>query len=476
MDGPHTVSTIVNEDVLRAFEGADAVGEDPRLTEEFEVIEAELAKIGGVEQEEVDWARVEALAYKLLTTAGKDLRCVCYWVFARLKSGGLEGLEEGLATFVALLKTFGSELHPRRKRARIAATHWLNSHLDQEFKVTSLTATNADQARLSAYVDEALAEFATLELDTTELYSIRETLSGLRIVASQAEREEEIRSAFPPGHADIGIALLEHVEAPISETPLTLRIRRWALWMNPAEPVGAERREVSIDTAPAADLAGMFGSQQWDSLLTRSEQLFTSSPYWLDLSVWTARAALPTLGEEAARVVTGELRALLSRDPTIVNATDRDGHPLVSDEAREWLEREVLKSHEGSSNEESASVELPGDIRQLLDEGRVREAMLASQKWLNVPSGRVRFARCVAVGNAFIAIGAAQQSFLVFRGLHAQMRALTVKEWEPQLFTACLQGYLNSKKAAQGLDMEDEPLLEELSVLDPTALLQVLPE
>ena len=52
---------------------------------------------------------------------------------------------------------------------------------------------------------------------------------------------------------------------------------------------------------------------------------------------------------------------------------------------------------------------------------------------------------------------------------------MTVKEWEPRLFAACLEGYLSSKKVGPGLGMEDEPLLEELSVLDPTAVLGVLP-
>jgi hypothetical protein len=100
---------------------------------------------------------------------------------------------------------------------------------------------------------------------------------------------------------------------------------------------------------------------------------------------------------------------------------------------------------------------------------------VVASSWVTVSNGRVRFARSVALANAFMRIGAAEQAFLVFRGLHSQLRQMTVKEWEPRLFAACIEGYLISKKMGTGLGMEDEPLLEELSVLDPTSVLAVLP-
>lgn len=104
------------------------------------------------------------------------------------------------------------------------------------------------------------------------------------------------------------------------------------------------------------------------------------------------------------------------------------------------------------------------------------EAMRAAAGWLSNSTGRTRFARSVALANAFSEFDAPEQAFTVFRGLHGHLRALTVKEWDPGLFAACLEGYLISKRRAEGLGPEDQPLLEELSVLDPTSIMHVIPK
>jgi type VI secretion system ImpA/VasJ family protein len=245
--------------------------------------------------------------------------------------------------------------------------------------------------------------------------------------------------------------------------------------MSQPSVVADNRRDITTARDQTAELEGLYGARKWTELLARCEKLFLTSPFWLDLTFWSAKAAGQLFGDEAKLAIIGELRALLTRDPTLISAADRDGAPLLCDEARDWVERDVTQNDSSRNGEESASVLLPPEIRQLLDSGQIREAMLVASSWITVSNGRVRFARSVALANAFMKLGAAEQSFLVFRGLHSQLRQMTVKEWEPRLFAACLEGYLSSKKMGTGLGMEDEPLLEELSVLDPTAVLGVLP-
>ena len=471
-EGP---TSTVHPDIVRPIEGPDRAGEDPRLLEAFEAIEAEIAKIGGVELLEVDWKKVEALSAQLLILRSKDLRCACWWAIARLYNDEMAGLQQGVATIAALLTEYGDALFPRRPKARMGASLWFAQQLEDALKKKHLQVTKVDLAALHEGLAEAARVFGELELEAAELYSARESLALIKIVASEAEREEEVRRAFPPGYEDIGFAMLQQCGDGTTETAMTLRVRRWALWMAAPAVVSDNRRDVTTARDHTEELVGLYNARKWADLLQSCEKLFMTSPYWLDLTFWSARAAGQLLGDEAKLAIVGELRALLTRDPSLQSAVDRDGAPLLCDEARDWVERDVAQSDASRNGEESASVQLPPEIRQLLDAGQIREAMLVASSWITVSNGRVRFARSVALANAFMRLGAAEQSFLVFRGLHSQLRQMTVKEWEPRLFAACLEGYLSSKKMGNGLGMEDEPLLEELSVLDPTAVLGVLP-
>jgi predicted component of type VI protein secretion system len=468
----------VHPDIIRPIEGPDRAGEDPRLLEAFEAIEAEIAKIGGVELLEVDWKKVEALSAQLLILRSKDLRCAVWWAIARVNNDDLVGLQQGVGTIAALLTQYANELYPRRPKARMGATLWFAQQLDDTIKKKkkTLQVTKIELGELHEALDTAASIFRELELEEQEFYAAKESIAQIKLVASQAEREEEVRRAFPPGYEDLGLAMLQQCGEPTGgETALTLRVRRWTLWMAQPAVVSDNRRDVTTARDHTDELVALYGARKWAELLARCEKLFMTSPFWLDLTYWSARAAGQLLGDEAKLSVVGELRALLTRDPTLVSAADRDGAPLLCDEARDWIERDVSQSGSSRNGEESASVQLPPEIRQLLDSGQTREAMVVASSWITVSNGRVRFARSVALANAFMRLGAAEQSFLVFRGLHSQLRQMSVKEWEPRLFAACIEGYLSAKKLGQGLGMEDEPLLEELSVLDPTAVLGVLP-
>ena len=456
---------------------AGPAGLDPRLAEEFEAIETELAKIGGVELLEVEWPKVEGLAAGLLQSTGKDLRCASYWAIARLHAAGVEGLADGLALISGLVTNYKDGFFPRRPRGKAAATEWLAEQLETALQGGSYQITRDELSGLEDAMTVITEVFDGLELDTAHLQTARESLSRIKLVASEEEREEEVKRAFPEGYGEVGLAVLGQcpVTDAAAETALTLRLRRWALWMATPAVLSGDQRDVTTAQDDRDALEALASSNRWGDLLVACEKALATSPFWLDLSVWAARAALHVVGEEGQRAIIGELRALLTRDPDLLTATDRDGVELAGSIAREWLEREVVTSGQGRSNADSADVALPAEIEHMLEKGQIREAMIAAQQWVVQASGRVRFARSVALANAFKQMGAADQSFLVFRGLHNQLRGMTVKEWDPALFAECIAGFLRSKKAGMGLGPEDEPLLEELSVLDPTAVLGVLP-
>ena len=464
---------------IASEEGSEAgpEGLDPRLAEEFEAIEFELAKIGGVELLEVDWPKVEGLAAGLLQSTGKDLRCAIYWAIARLHGAGIPGLRDGLALISGLLSQYKDAFFPRRPRGKASATEWFSEQLEVAIAGGNHQVTRDELLELEDMLGVAIEVFDSLDVDSSFFGSALDTLRQIKLVASEEEREEEVKRAFPEGYAEVGLTVLGGcpVTEASAETALSLRLRRWALWMATPAVLSGETRDVTTAQDAKDTLEGLASSNRWADLLVACEKALATSPFWLDLSVWAARAALHVVGEDGQRAIIGELRALLTRDPDLLTATDRDGTALAGGVAREWLEREVVTSGQSRGKSDSADVALPAEIEHMLEKGQTREAMIAAQQWVVQASGRVRFARSVALANAFKQMGAADQSFLVFRGLHNQLRGMTVKEWDPALFAECIAGFLRSKKAGMGLGPEDEPLLEELSVLDPTAVLGVLP-
>jgi hypothetical protein len=456
--------------------GPDRAGEDPRLTEEFESIGVELGKIGGVEQEPVDWQRVADLSEHLLTQVTKDLRCGVYWTVAQFFLRGLKEFSSAVQTLADLLTVYGAEIFPRRPKGRFAASVWFAERLEEALEKNQVELTGDELQAIRAPIEQCISIFRDLELDAGAFEAAAASLSKISTIASQEEREEEIRRAFPDGFAEVGLAMLGACgpAGDDAHTPLKLRMRRWALWMALPTALDAEKLDCVVAHEEAEELERLFEANKWPELLQRSEEVFMSSPFWLDLSFWSARAASFASGPPAEAAIIGELRALVSRSPEVVDRTDRNGHELASARVREWLSLSVLAADGGDSIEEPASVTLPVELNQLMGQGRMREAMAAASEWITPTYGRVRFARSVALANAFNEFGAVQESFMVFRGLHSQLRQLTVREWEPRLFAACIEGYLASKKRAMGLGPEDEPLLEELSTLDPTAVMGVL--
>jgi type VI secretion system ImpA/VasJ family protein len=260
------------------------------------------------------------------------------------------------------------------------------------------------------------------------------------------------------------------LDSLLQRTYSGLRIHRWALW-DAIPSVEDGVLDVTIERDAAEEMQQLFNAEAWNDLLERSETAFAGSPFWLDLTFYTARAASHVFDRAATTGVIGLVRDLLARAPELVEATDAAGQPLASEATKAWIFDSVFEAQDsgGESNEA-----LPPEVRTLLDEGKLREALAEASAWIAHPEGRVRFSRSVILADAFGAVNSANNAHVVFRGLHNHLRQMTVKDWDPHIFAACIRGFLATKRDALGLGPEDEHLMDELSALDPAALLSIL--
>lgn len=451
--------------------GEDPAGVDPRSTEEFEAIGNELAKIGGVDLVPVDWSAVARDSAHLLKESGKDLRCAVYVLVSHLSLEGPEVLPVGISLLNRLLEGFGEGIHPRRPRARKSIFSWLAERLDLQLEVGSLVMTGEDKSALVAALDTTASLVSKLELDPSSVRSVQTVvMERATVKLSDDEQRAEVLGRFDPEFAELAVRMLEH-DSLVDRTARGLRIHRWVLWDSvPALEDGV--LDTTIDHAVAEELVGLFDGKSWPELLERAETAFSGSPFWLDLTFYVARAATHVFDREATTGVIGVFRDLLARAPDLVVATDAAGQPLASDATRQWIQESVFETQETRSDSNEV---LPAEVRTLFDEGRLQDALAEASTWISHPEGRVRFSRSVTLAEAFGAANAANNAHIVFRGLHNHLRQMTVKEWDPPIFAACIRGFLASKRDAFGLGPEDEHLMDELSALDPASLLSILP-
>ena len=457
--------------LLAPFEGEDPTGQDPRSSEDFDAIGIELGKIGGVDQVPVDWKRVARESAALLQNHGKDLRLALYWVAANIAVEGPGSLHVGVGLLNRLLEAFGNKIHPRRPRARSAVLSWFAERIDADVRQGSFSLTTDEKAELLQALDRTVALSGQLEVDGAPLRRVQSLVMERGTVKlSEAEQRAEVLGHFDPEFAELAVKMLAH-DSLINRTARGLRIHRFALWDSiPSLTDGV--LDTTFDQSSAEELRTLLEKQAWADLLERAETSFSSNPFWLDLTFYTARAALHVFGREAATGVVGLLRDVLAREPGLVYATDAAGQPLASEDTLAWIEENVFDARETKA--ESNEV-LPKEVRDLLDEGRLRDALLQASGWISHPEGRVRFARSVTLAEVFGTMNSPNNAHIVFRGLHNYLRQMTVKEWDPPIFAACIRGYLSTKRDVMGLGPEDEHLMDELSAMDPASLLSILP-
>lgn len=457
--------------LLVPFPGEDPAGQDPRNTEEFEAIGNELAKIGGVDLVPVDWAVVAKQSDHLLKECGKDLRCAVYWVIAQLAVEGSDSLSHALTLLQRVLADFGAGLHPRRPRARKSILAWFAERLEIQLEENAPTLTADEKAALVGEFDSIANIVTGLEVDPASVRRAQSiVIERVAVKLSEEEQRAEVLGQFDPEFAELAVSVLSH-DSVVNRTPRGLRLHRWALW--DAVPTLEEGvLDVAIDQEAAQEMAGLFGRESWQELLERAESAFSGSPFWLDLTFYVARAAAHVFERSAVDGVVGVLRDLLARAPELAVATDAAGQPLASEATRAWIQESVFESQE---NQGSSDEVLPKEVRVLFEGGKLREALLEASSWIAHPDGRVRFSRSVTLADAFGAANSANNAHVVFRGLHNHLRQMQVKEWDPSIFAACIAGYLSTKRDSFGLGPEDEHLMDELSALDPAALLAILP-
>ena len=509
---PEAAADSGSDPILAPLPGADPMGADPWMCDDFEALRGEITKLGTAAGGEAAWPKIRSLAQKILVERAKDLRCLAYWVVARARVDGGGGLVEGFATLQAAAG-FGDQLHPRRSKARAGALTWLGERLQAEL-VRHPPAITADElATVRATIIACKSAYDPICDGTAGLTIADEALAKLKTkpaARAPAARATPVPApaaapASPPtanaaveGLDEVAAFLLEQARARGSagqQDAGSLRLRRLALWMVPPASSPSKKLECDVGTpAQRNELAALATAQSWSELLHNCELLVLQFPWWIDLTYFSALAAEHTVGKDAARALRGELCALAMRNPTLLSSFDRKGQWLASKDVRDWIAREltprppelpasapspaeapkadggaVANAPEPALAPSAVEHDVPAEIGELLRAKKLDDATARAAVWVAAASdGRGRFARNLALGHACLGAGEVKLAMPLFRALEGQLRRTTLDAWDPAIVAQCLRGYLACR---QGLGLgTDERLLDELVLLDPRAM------
>ena len=212
----------------------------------------------GQEGAPANWADVKQRAWHILESESKDLEVAVWLVRALVKTGGIDGLRDGLELLCGLHGQFAESLFPSDADMRRSRLEWLDQQLEQDLRETPLpSATDREQVRqVASGLSEALAAVTQTVTELKPRYAedpptfgrIRRILELLRGGLGESGPAQDAGSV-PDGSSAAGTAgpsggprnraealrMLEQVAAyfdasePLSPVPhLLRRAQRWA--------------------------------------------------------------------------------------------------------------------------------------------------------------------------------------------------------------------------------------------------------
>jgi len=507
------------EQWLAPIPGPNPAGGESRYETAYEATRVAIAKLDSVTDNVIEWKQVHDNASLMLRTKGKDLLMGAYLAFAKLKHAGIAEFCVGLAVLCGLLEQYWEGMQPERLRGRAAALAWMVDQLDKALAEVQLAPK--DRPILLA-LQVAVTRTATLTRERMghegpSYGPVAERVQRMLLavpepkvappppqpVAAPTPAATPTAAPAPAAAATAAPANLDAVANFLQETGRNLvstgnrvreasrasaaayRLVRVGLYLHldapPPSEAGGKTQIPPLVPAKRTQLETLDTNGKWEALIDESEAALGMSRFCLDLHRFTHKA-LERLGDAyapAAQVVLGELRALLTRMPSLLELVARDGTPLVDGDTKTWISQTVLAgggptistAQSGGGSDDDAKVF--AEVRGLLTAGKAPDAMRMGQACIDAATTeRQRYVRRLAFAGTLLDAGQALLARGLFAALERELREHELFAWEPQLAGRCLEGFVRAIRVAAkaGARYEHADVVyERLCLVDPSA-------
>ena len=399
-------------DVLQAWQERP-VGEDPRFSDSFARLRAEVEKLAGN-----DFTQIRDQGLQLLTDQALDMRVLAYTTLAQTYLEGVSGLANALEAWCWLVRTAwieaGISCHPQRENGRISAVTWLQqerlaSYLDNDPGSADDVAALTEQLKaFHALLDEKIAD--PVRLKPVERWLANHQPQAPAAPAAQpaapardAQHEAssddaavEPRPATPQappagdnGNAPLAINSSQQEEKTVRDLlawyrqeqrfePM-VRLSRSLRWSDLVVPP-AEDNKTRVPAPRATSLNALqHALSQGDpaQALLAAEKAFLEpgGQYCLQIQKAAAEAArslgLSTLSELVQR----ETVALLERHRGLMSLQFADGSPFVEGDTRNWLDSLMTSSTDTASDTAGQWSEVAVQAGQVCNQSGLAEGL-----------------------------------------------------------------------------------------------------
>jgi type VI secretion-associated protein, VC_A0119 family len=441
--------------------GQNPMGENINYDSDFDVLKAEMGKMGNI-----DYGLIENTCKKLLREKSKDIRVMCFLSYAVLRNEQWGDLADVFDGFVKLAEQNYDGMFPDRPRAKQMAIQWLaepryNECLEKKPEEKDYDHINRllqALTKLKAVLEQKFPEGSPFP---SGLYSAVTTwekqckpkpkAEGVTAggTGSSQEPMETPKQAQTSGKK-IARFLVEKEPDKIMGYRL-MRSLRWDL-LEKAPP--AENGKTQLAPPPAELLSGLqnvLTAKDFKSALDKAEAAFAAGANHLCLGLQRISAiACKNLGGPYAalqRAIYFETGMLVKRVPVLLQLSFSNGSPMCDDATKEWIASEVRPQFSDSTPEGCMAAgggAISGSIDRVEKEMKEAQALAASgsiEKALDLiqnalrcsSSERDNFRRSIMLCNLLVSAKQPDIALSILESLHEKINNYHLDKWDPDL-------------------------------------------
>jgi type VI secretion system protein VasJ len=497
--------------IIAPIPGQNPMGENINYDTDFDVLKAEINKLGNI-----DYALVEEKSKKLLREKSKDIRLLGFLSLCCTRNSQWDQLADVYEGFSKLADQGYDAMFPDRPAAKLQAFQWLSQprYVDalankkpEEKDYEHVARLSASLTKLKSLVDKKFPQGSPFPVG---LYGAAiswekqckpkpkpEPAAGGAAAAGQAggaaapgqaEAMETPKQAQAAGRK-AAYFLIEKEPQKIMGYRL-MRSLRWDI-LEKAPPSEGGKTQVA---PPAADLqaslSNAFKANDYKTVFDKAEIAFTAGAnhLWLGLQRMAA-IACKNLGNPYAGVyqaILYETGLLIKRVPELLGLSFSDGTPLCDDAAKDWIASEVkpLFSAEAGAGP-TASTAAAGDpietekkeATALAAGGNIEKALDFVQTAIrNSSNERDNFRRSIIMCSLLVSAKQPDIALSILESLNEKIASYHIDKWDPDLavdawssMVKVLKMAKNGKPANIQGSMHDKmnSILSKISQIDP---------
>jgi type VI secretion system protein VasJ len=389
------------------------VGEDPRYSDEFSLLKAEIEK-----KSDVDFELIVDLCDQILTEKSKDLRVVSYKIMALSRLDGFEGLTQGMAILYHIVDSFGESLYPVKPRARQAALKWFQQEKILTFAQSATDDVEHEQANSAIELYNRLFEqLSGLCAEPMSWPDLKKWFEKIKNESAPKEVAESsgANSSSANNSTDGSEAVARPRSAPRPQPPVhqaapvinaasiesttqyqqTLRgllsyfrdqklygkmvgtalSSQWGNLKMPPNESGKTRLPAPRD-ASLARIRNAVENSQWEEGFLASLDAFMEpgGQFCFDIPKWMYDCAKNSGNSEVASIVKLNVLQITERLPKLVQLKFDNEDPFASSTVASWLEQ--INEEQSSTGGESqvGYKEYLANARSVFQESNIQEA------------------------------------------------------------------------------------------------------